>query len=201
MCFLCFTGYIFLLAFQPTFMFSVSGIALSLLILIILQLITYAGNPNKYNTKLKRVFIILWIAINSSFMIDALFLNPPALILSRDTNGLNISEYLKHFSYPIPFQTFKIWMRNNILGPNLLKNFAAFIMTGFLLSRYFNCISKPKQFIFFQILLSFVLSVIRVITHTGVFSLDQMFLWIISGWIGFLINTYLADILLRQRII
>lgn len=128
LCFLSFVGYLSFLAVQQTFVFAIDEIALSALLLILLNLATYARMPDIYTTKFKKIFIFKWIAIKIFFIVDAVFTSPSSLFLYQDTKNLSLVEYLQHLSYPYPLQTFGMWIRNHTFGLNVFKNLRLFVL-------------------------------------------------------------------------
>lgn len=114
------------------------------------------------------------------------------IFLFHETADLSTLQYIETFSYPYPLQTVMSWGKSNILFQNIIANLGVFILIGFILSRYIPALSKWKNFVILQSILSVSLALSRTLLHTGVFSLDQIVLWILSGLIGFGVNFYLS---------
>ena len=190
-CFLCFSTYIAIISLQWRFDFSSDGLLLCIIILSFLHILIYYLSPTRYRTKYEKKLIFLWITVNLLFIIDKGFVNPTSIIFAQDTNHLSIMQFLNSFSYPWLFQTIMVWAKHNILFRNVIGNLGLFLITGIMLPKYVPCLLRWKRFLAVQFILSISLASLRVTFHTGVFSTDQVLLWVLSGLIGYTISVFI----------
>ncbi len=183
-CFLCFFSYIAIISLQWRFDFSYDGLLLCIIILSFLHILIYYLSPTRYKAKYEKRLAFLWIAVNLSFIVDKGFVNPTSILFAQDTNHLSFVQFLNAFSYPWLFQTIGVWEKHNILFQNVTGNLGIFLITGIILSKYVPCLLRWKRFLVVQLILSISLALLRVMLHTGIFSTDQVILWVLSGLIG-----------------
>lgn len=192
-CFLCFSAYIAFLSLRWRFDFSYDGILLCVVILSLFHILIYYLSPTRYKAKYEKKLAFLWVVVNLLLIIDKGFVNPAAILFAQDTNHLSIMQFLNSFSYPWLFQTIAAWAKHNILFQNVIGNLGLFLIIGSILPKYVTCLLRLKNFLAVQFVISMMLALLRLTLHTGVFSTDQVILWVLSGLIGYTISVFIQQ--------
>lgn len=190
-CFLCFSISIAVSSLQWRFEFSYAGMFQCIVILALLHMLIYWLSPTRYTTKYEKKLAFLWVAVNLLFVIDKGFLNARAVLSARDTAYLSIIQYFKLYSYPWLLQTIVVWVKHKIFFQNIIGNLGIFLIIGIMLPKLIIYFQKWKIFLAFQLVLSVLLALARVALHMGVFSIDQIVLWTLSGLIGYTIFMFI----------
>lgn len=190
-CFLCFFIYIAVLSLQWRFEFVYTGIVQCIVVLALLHMLIYWLSPTQYITKYEKTLAFLWVAVNFLFIIDKVFVNSHTVQFASETARLSIVQYFNLFSYPWLLQTIAVWAKNKTLFQNIINNLSMFLIIGIILPKYAACLQKWKRFLAFQLVLSVLLALTRVVLHMGVFSTDQIILWVLSGLIGYTISMFI----------